>query len=342
MNLTVDDIDDISVSGSRVILAIGARRFFFDNLSHGFTERLEGLHRQGRLADSREISALLGKIDVDRTAKAGPRPGKTILCLPSYTVKRLARPFLRLMIAPISLAICAAAALCGAYAMRDGFTAPLAGARQMVQAYDFAVAFFVYILSVFVHEFGHAAACLKKTGLVGSIKVRLRRGLPVFTTDVSSVHFASPRDQAQIAIAGVVFQLCFAAFLLLSPVLGMRMGAIFALVAALFCLIPYPGSDGFWFINDAFRLDLPKTFREASVTRKATHGYAIFLVIVNLAVCYLLLRFGFDALGDLMARGHVALSTGALWVVFIAYSILVVSSQAIKTGRFLRDGAVSR
>jgi uncharacterized protein (DUF486 family) len=117
--------------------------------------------------------------------------GREIFSLSSRTVTTISRKLVPLTSLPFSAALVVASAVCLVFAFFDGLGSQLREFVAEVRLVDIGVALATYISSVFVHEFGHAALCLKKTGLVGSITVRLSRGLPVFATDVSSLHLSS-------------------------------------------------------------------------------------------------------------------------------------------------------
>lgn len=342
MRFSADDIDDLSISGSRVILAIGSKRYLFDKLDTSFVDRLKQDYLNGRLAQSSAAGALLRRIG--DPADAGDRPKQSVgLCISAGTVTRISSTLRPLTGGGLALLLAASGATCLAVALGwAGDSVGIGANLQRLGPLDIAVALLVYVASIFVHEFGHAARCYRETGLVGSIRVRLSRGLPVFTTDVSSVHLATPTGRAKIAVAGVIFQSVLAGHLLMVPVPGIQLGAMLALLAALFSLLPYPGSDGFWFMNDLLGIDLPRTFRDASLGARIRHPYTIWLLATNFAICGLLLRFGYLGLVEMLSRGDSGLAVVGLWAGYIAYSFLLVSSHAIRTIGFVRRGKLGR
>ena len=348
MSPTIEDIDDISISGSRVIVAIGARRYLFGNLKQDFTDDLRKHQLEGRLAQSAAVGTLIRKIGAEtavagaETSAAAGKPARTVLTLSSRTVTIISRRLMPLTSLPVAALLCVASAICLALAIGDGLTAPLKAFSSSIGVLDIVVALATYIASVFVHEFGHAVLCLKKTGLVGAISVRLSRGLPVFATDVSSLHLAGRSDQARIAVAGVLFQTVFASVLMMTPIPAIQVGALVALVAALFSLLPFPRSDGFWFMSDVLGIDLSRSYRDASPLRKALHPYTLWLVSTQLTIWALLFYSGYKALSKVVSDGQLLLSGAALWALYILYAVLVVSSHAVRTIGFLRNGNLSR
>ena len=61
---------------------------------------------------------------------------------------------------------------------------------------DVLLASLAFAFCVLVHEIGHAAACHAQTGIVGCVRARFYRGIPVFTNDVSSLALATPTGRA--------------------------------------------------------------------------------------------------------------------------------------------------
>lgn len=342
MSLTIDDIDDMSISDSRVIVAVGTRRYLFGGLDRNFTDNLKRYQLEERLAESAEAGILIRRIAADNAEATSRKPMRDILCISSRTVTIVSRRLAPLTSLPLSAIICIASAICLALAFKGGLSGRVQGFAETMRVYDIAIVLASYICSIFVHEFGHAVLCLKKTGLVGSITVRLSRGLPVFATDVSSLHLASRASQAKIAVAGVLFQICFASLLLMVPILAVQIGGMLALVAALFSLLPFPRSDGYWFMNDALGIDLSRTYREASPIRKMLHLYTLWLITTHMLIWYLLFYSGFELLWRSVSERQLLISGAALWAIYILYAVLVVSSHAVRTVGFLRNGTLSR
>jgi hypothetical protein len=130
---------------------------------------------------------------------------------------------------------------------------------------DALITLAVIQLSGLVHEFGHAAACLRHTGATGSIRLMQYRGAPAMAADVSSICMTDARGKAMVAIAGAAIQSVFGLALLASGVEALRMGASMAVLAALFSMTPLPGTDGYWLLRDLFGLQLrPRLWRSAA------------------------------------------------------------------------------
>lgn len=344
MSLTASNIDDMSIGDSQVIIAVGTKRYLFSNLSRSFVDSLRTCQTTGQFEQSREISILLKKVDADtdEDVKQDRKHSRDLLHLSSKTVTALSRRLIPLTSRPLSVIISIVSVACLASAFKNGLSNRVHGIGRPMHIQDFLMMFAAYLSSIFAHELGHAVLCLKKTDLVGSIRVRLSRGLPVVTTDVSSLHLASVFDQAKIAIAGVIFQITFASLLLVSPVRAIQIGGMFAILAALFSLLPFPGSDGFWFLNDALGIDLSKAYRKASMRNKILHTYTIWLVTMNFLICYVMLHSGFRGLSNVMVARHVPLSGAVLQLTYTLYAILIVSSHVVRTVVFLRRGTLDR
>jgi hypothetical protein len=104
----------------------------------------------------------------------------------------------------------------------------------------------VFACTVLVHEFGHAVTSVYCTGTVGGLGVSVAFGIPAVTIDVSALSLATGRARALVWFAGPLFQLVFAAFLMLawSDNAPVHSAALLAGITALLSLWPYPGNDG--------------------------------------------------------------------------------------------------
>lgn len=145
---------------------------------------------------------------------------------------------------------------------------------------------------ILFHELGHGSACLNRTGLVGCITGRFYIGIPVITTDVSSLHYTSNRNKAVIAISGVVFQTAISVALLILPSEIVRTGATLSLMSAAFALTPLPGSDGYWFLSDLFQMKIAGFFGPQGRKDWVGITYTFFLLLVATYFAYKLTIVG--------------------------------------------------
>jgi hypothetical protein len=144
----------------------------------------------------------------------------------------------------------------------------------------FKTAFFFALLVLF-HEIGHASACLSRSGLVGSISSRFYAGVPIFITDVSIVNDLPPAKRSAIAIAGVVFQIWLSSLFLLSGDNDMKFAASLSFMSAGFALLPVPGSDGYWFISDTFKVRLVGCFGSGGRRDAVGYSYSLLLIAIT-------------------------------------------------------------
>lgn len=122
-----------------------------------------------------------------------------------------------------------------------------------VDAHLLFEAFAFYLISIAAHELGHAVACVKAAGSVGSMLLGFRGGLPMWMTNASSCYFSPIRQRVRVALAGVQFQLiAVAVIVLLVP--NAKVSAwlsVLMLVALWFIVIPFMKNDGYWILADA-------------------------------------------------------------------------------------------
>ena len=120
-------------------------------------------------------------------------------------------------------------------------------------------AFFIFFVSVLVHEFGHATA-LNRYGLrSGHIGFGLYLIFPTLFADVSKSWVLSSQNRVLVDLGGIYFQLIFLLLLDVYVILtgsGAGYGAIFLIIfAILYNLNPALKFDGYWLIVDLFGLD---------------------------------------------------------------------------------------
>lgn len=173
--------------------------------------------------------------------------------------------------------------------------------------------------------------CLKATGLAGAITVRMRNGLPVFRSDVSSLHLVGRFDRIKIAAMGPVLQLCFGMMWLNVPRPAAIFGGLLACLSALWSLVPFPGSDGFWLISDGYDCNLSERFRTMKWKEKIRHPYTIFLTISG----SILIIFTFHNI-----RLNNISSCNCL--LFSLYLDIVTASYLVRFSRFATCGQTAR
>ncbi len=212
---------------------------------------------------------------------------------------------------------------------------------KAVSLYEFAATFLTFVICVFVHEMGHAIACLKYTGMDGSVRVQFYRGLPVFTTDVSSLYLCGPIQKGIIALSGIALQTTFSLLLLLRPIHSIQMGASLSLLSAAFALVPLSGSDGYWFLSDVFKTKIVGPFGESGRRDWIGYAYAVWLTLITSFFVFVLLRDGIK----LIASGSSSFYGDRLWgSSFIIIGIYVIALSFIflsRTAEFLKSNEVA-
>ena len=93
---------------------------------------------------------------------------------------------------------------------------------------------------------------------------------------------------------------------------------------------------------EMFGLDLPRTFREGAWRTKAVHAYAWWLVLTDGLICALLLYSGLRGVLKLVPGGDATVYVAVLWLAYLAYAVVMVSSHAVRTIGFLHNGRLSR
>ena len=291
MSFYAFDADDLAVGSSEVMISVGRRRFLLRNVSKEHLHVLQAAHKSGYLNSDSIPSNLLKALSgvgavhssVSPIKRAASVPAWNVL--PSRLVQSICRPLTPLASRNGLLALLVISALGFATGIcRPRHLASITTWASVASPLELLRIALVFSCIIVAHELGHAAACLHRLGLVGAISARLYMAVPVFTTDVSIVQRASPQDKAEIAIAGVVFQVAISAALLLCDSESVQMAATFSLMSAAFAIMPLPGSDGYWFICDYFNVELTSCF--AANKRKDLLGWS-YTIILAFATIYL-------------------------------------------------------
>lgn len=259
------EVDDIAVSGEgRVILAKGERRIALSRLTDGQVAALVEAARTGSLDagnGGEAIAAKLRNLDFPFWEPGRRRPS---VRLGSRSVTSIAGP----------LAGLAHPAVLTVFLLAGLINIPFVIILDDRPRLFFDIVFgslggiiglcFGFWICVMAHEAGHAAACLRSTGMVGGLRLKLHWGMPAVATDVSAIAMADARDRKWINLAGPAWHV--AAALLVYYAAGpfapsVAMGAAFAFPIGFAALIPFPGFDGFWILQDAARTKITGPLR---------------------------------------------------------------------------------
>lgn len=259
------EIDDIAVSDhGSVILAKGRRRIALRNLSDRQVDALVEAVRARtipRTAETEKIVARLRQLDFPFEERGGGLPNFGV---GSAKVSFLASP-LKMLAHPAWIGLFLAGGFLNLFLVLRAFDR---SHIAMEALYGSALSFLGFLagfwIPVLAHEAGHAAACLRSTGMVGGIRIKLHWGMPALATDVSAIAIASDRDRYWINLAGPAWHM--AASLLVYYAAGsaypsMATGAVLALPLAFIALIPMPGFDGFWILEDTAKCKIKGPLR---------------------------------------------------------------------------------
>ncbi len=277
-------IEDVAEGDEQIIVAVGQRRFLFSELSPALVSRIRHLRSNGLLDQSAEGRLLLARIrgSIENEVFIPQRHGG--LTIPSSKVRYIAEQIGFLASLPCSVFISLWAMMSVTWLFKwHEFSERFFGSDG---SGDYLVAGLIYVISVYVHEMGHATMAFKETGLVGSISLRFSTLLPRISVDVSSLHLATPQRRSWVALAGPFAQASFAGCCLIIPHATLQMGGYLALFAALFSLVPTPGSDGFWALNDSLENKIINTYRNKVFREKIKYPFTLILISINVFILY--------------------------------------------------------
>jgi putative peptide zinc metalloprotease protein len=129
---------------------------------------------------------------------------------------------------------------------------------------DILPAYLLFLLSLFIHEFGHAAASKRYGAEPSEIGIALYLIYPAFYADVSSAWQLSRWKRVIVDLGGAYFQLLAGCvFLLMFYLTGWqppRLAFLMILYTSLFSLNPIFRFDGYWVMADL--LDVPNLSRQ--------------------------------------------------------------------------------
>ena len=327
------DVDDVSLGDAFAVLSQGGRRLLLKNLLAQDVEFLKFLSKNRRfhreqisekMFSSLQASGLILDAPKTRTLAERFRRGVTIS---SNIVTRLARP-LQPLFSPAGLL----------FIIVGQILLYMLPHVHLATALDFAhwattvtlpnavITLGIILLSMLIHEFGHATACLRMTGATGTIRIMNYRGTPAMAANVSSICLTDERGKAIVAVAGATFQSTFGVLVLALGPESARMGATMAILGGLFSLSPLPNTDGYWLVRDYFNLELKPRLWPAgagSVWTDVAYGYALLAATAGFG--YMLLR-QCVYLFHKIAQSPVYLTIGNLAVGALLVYLFIVSN----------------
>jgi hypothetical protein len=224
---------------------------------------------------------------------------------------------------------------------------PIAGTHGHVSMVLMAM-----LLSVLIHEMGHASAVARFGGRPGSIGIGLYILLPVFYADVSQIWTFTRHQRAVVDLGGIFFQqICFipfatAAVIMHSP--SFRATCISIDLMTIIAANPAFRFDGYWLLVDW--LGMPHLHKEASAHLKR---------LIRELFCFRLATLGpkqhhldrfqatvfvlYGAVGNLLVAGTIAISLR--WIVSTVTSLyqqlpllVIYTGRALHSHQWLRAG----
>ncbi|QNA87497.1 hypothetical protein G4G28_01720 [Massilia sp. Dwa41.01b] len=288
------DVDDVALGDTFAVLSQGTRRLLLKNLTADEMRTFSDLNRNrifGREQVSEKMFASLTSHGLVCDTPQAPDLRRRIarrLRISSRTVSQLARPLGPLFSAPgLLFLVLLQVVLYSLPGVHFARIHDFAHWAMQVTFVDAAITIAVLLLSMTIHEFGHATACLRMTGATGSIRVMTFRGTPAMAADVSSICLTDERGKAVVAMAGALFQSSFGACLLAFGPQQVQMAATMAILGAIFSLTPLPNTDGYWLIRDFFNLRLkPRLWpvRKERAWTDVLYGYGLFAATCGFAL----------------------------------------------------------
>lgn len=156
---------------------------------------------------------------------------------------------------------------------------------------DVVCSLIIFFISLFIHEMGHASACLRASNAVGGVRFCARGGLIILATDVTSIMQCSRSDKAMTAAMGPVWQCAFAAILLIMSqfeILDSNIAIFSAFIiiwAGYMSIIPSLGNDGYFIMIDLHDSNLNKKFiKENNIFLYFSYYFRIALNVMFFAI----------------------------------------------------------
>jgi putative peptide zinc metalloprotease protein len=132
--------------------------------------------------------------------------------------------------------------------------APQHDLRLSLDPTDLFWAYFLFIGSLIMHEFGHASACARYGAEPSDIGFTLYLIWPAFYSDVSAAWKLKRWERVVVDIGGVFFQLVIAAVYViiytLTSWIPLKLSLLMIAASCLFTLNPVFKFDGYWVVAD--------------------------------------------------------------------------------------------
>lgn len=120
---------------------------------------------------------------------------------------------------------------------------------------DLLNGYLIFLLSLFIHEFGHATACLRYGARPSDIGFTLYLIYPAFYSDVTAAWQLKRWQRVVVDLGGCFFQAALGSIFLfvfwLSGWEPLRIATLMILYSCVFSLNPIFKFDGYWVVSDA-------------------------------------------------------------------------------------------
>ncbi|MEM8535325.1 MAG: M50 family metallopeptidase [Chloroflexota bacterium] len=212
-------------------------------------------HRQHTQITASEVEAAHQRI-LEQITEIEQRPQKAMFgmwmrfrILPDKIVGAMVRPLTSLFSRPVVMGLLAliAAAICAIIWQRPSF---------QISPMVFWEAYLLFLLSLMVHELGHASACARYGATPGEIGFGIYWLYPVFYSDVSAAWSLKRWQRVVVDLGGVYLQfgvgVVYIALYLLFQWEAAFVAVLQILYSAVFALNPILKFDGYWVLSDAF------------------------------------------------------------------------------------------
>ena len=129
------------------------------------------------------------------------------------------------------------------------------GFRLHVNDVDMLNGYLFFLLSLLVHEIGHATACLRYGARPSDIGFTLYLIYPAFYSDVTAAWQLKRWQRVVVDLGGCFFQAAFGSIYLFAFLLSgwepLRIASLMILYSCVFSLNPIFKFDGYWVVSDA-------------------------------------------------------------------------------------------
>ncbi len=206
---------------------------------------------------SRQVAAIEGRTQRPSTAGLWFR----VRCLPRPAIDWLSR---RLSFALHPVVVLPLAVTMIFAALRAAGDISTRHRAMMDPGSLFFPVFALFVLSMLMHELGHATACARYGVSARDIGFGLYLIFPVAYSDVSAAWTLTRRQRVAVDLAGVYFQLLVGLAYLTAYRLGgwevFHLASVLVFAVAPFVLMPIFKLDGYWFLADL--LGVPNLYRQ--------------------------------------------------------------------------------